>query len=139
MAYSHQWSGRQIDNRACHQTRPRGGLADRAVAAALISRWIGEKAARFAEHTYTLPLRLSNVGHPPQETWELVRQASQQKRLSLSELARRSGETTRTGKYAGYNPHTRRSIPRSRSVARMPSVGASSTPSLARIARLSSG
>lgn len=76
--------------------------------------WIGEKAARFAEHTYTLPLRLSNVGHPPQETWELVRQASQQKRLSLSELARRSGETTRTGKYAGYNPHTRRSIPRSR-------------------------
>jgi replicative DNA helicase len=76
--------------------------------------WIGEKAARFADHPYTLPQRLSNVGHPPPETWTLVRHELQRQGLSFAELARSSGETVKTGKYAGYNPHTQRSVPRTR-------------------------
>ena len=32
----------------------------------------------------------------------------------MRELARRSGETEKVGKFAGYNPHTRRSLPRYR-------------------------
>src|SRR5260370_39081400 len=34
----------------------------------------------------------------------------------MVELARRSGETAKVGKYAGYNPHIRRSLPRHRLV-----------------------
>src|SRR5581483_12006284 len=37
--------------------------------------------------------------------------------LSLIELARKCGETTKQGKYAGYNAHIRRSIPRYRLAA----------------------
>ncbi len=78
--------------------------------------WIGEKATRFAGLERTLPKRKSNIGHPPQETWVLVRSAAQVRKLSMVELARRSGETEKVGKFAGYNPHTRRSLPRNRLV-----------------------
>jgi replicative DNA helicase len=57
---------------------------------------------------------LSNIGHPPQETWDLVRRSAQKHGLAMVEIARRSGETTKSGKYAGYNPHMRRSLPRTR-------------------------
>ncbi|MBV9790449.1 MAG: replicative DNA helicase [Chloroflexi bacterium] len=73
--------------------------------------WIGEKTTRFPDFTRDLAARHSNVGHAPKETWQIVRAACQEQAVSLSELARKSGETTRTGKYAGYNPHTNRTIP----------------------------
>lgn len=79
--------------------------------------WIGEKRTRFADYEWQLTARGSNKGHAPQETWKLVRAAAQEQNLLLSELARRSGETIRTGKFAGYNAHTNRTIPRSRLVA----------------------
>jgi len=76
--------------------------------------WLGEKSTRFAGVVRELPGRVSNVGHPPKETWPFVQAAAQAQGLSMSELARRSGETTRVGKYAGYNSHTQRSVPRHR-------------------------
>jgi replicative DNA helicase len=76
--------------------------------------WIGEKATRFAGLERTLPKRMSNIGHLPQETWTLVRSVAQARNLSLVELARRSGETDKVGRFAGYNPHTRRGLPRYR-------------------------
>ncbi len=76
--------------------------------------WIGEKATRFAGLTRSFPKRLSTIGHPPRETWALARAAAQRHGLSMSELARCSGATARSGKYAGYNPHTARSLPRTR-------------------------
>ena len=50
--------------------------------------WIGEKSTRFATMTRTFSPRLSNIGHPPQETWDLVRSAIQLQGLSFVELAR---------------------------------------------------
>jgi replicative DNA helicase len=44
----------------------------------------------------------------------MVRAAASAGGLSLIELARRAGETVKTGKYAGYNPHARRGLPVSR-------------------------
>jgi len=80
--------------------------------------WIGEKCARFAGYERkVLKEDGGNKGHAPQETWELVRDATRRQGLSLTELARRSGETTRRGKYAGYNPHSNRNIPRYRLTA----------------------
>jgi len=77
--------------------------------------WIGEKCARFAGYERkVLKEDGGNKGHAPQETWQLVRAAAQRDGLSWIELARRSGETSRRGKYAGYNPHTNRNIPRYR-------------------------
>jgi replicative DNA helicase len=76
--------------------------------------WIGEKSTRFAEPALRHRVRRSNNGHAPQETWELVRAAARSQGLSMIELARRSGETTRAGKFAGYNPHTSRSLPQTR-------------------------
>ncbi len=73
--------------------------------------WIGEKSTRFSEYTHVVSSRLGNFGHAPQETWQIIQSAAQQQEISLVELARRSGETTKYGKYAGYNPHTTRSIP----------------------------
>jgi replicative DNA helicase len=58
--------------------------------------------------------RIGNLGHAPQETWPIVRARAQSQGIALVELARRSGETTGQGKYSGYNPHTKRSIPRYR-------------------------
>ena len=46
--------------------------------------WIGEKATRFAGLERALPKRVSNIGHPPQETWALVRSAAQAQDLSMS-------------------------------------------------------
>ncbi len=79
--------------------------------------WIGEKSMRFANSIYVGQLKGRNNGHAPVETWQLVRSASQEKGLSLSELARRSGETEKVGKYAGYNAHTNRTIPSRRLAA----------------------
>jgi len=76
--------------------------------------WIGEKALRFtggALAERALPKRGSNYGHPPREVWDLVREPARRHKMTLSELGRITGETTKTGKYAGYNPHTRRSLP----------------------------
>jgi replicative DNA helicase len=73
--------------------------------------WIGEKTQRFAGFTSLITARMSNCGHPPKETWALVRQAALQHGLSLIEIARRSGETTLTGHLSGYNSHTRRTLP----------------------------
>lgn len=73
--------------------------------------WIGEKTQRFTGLVRVIPARLSNRGHPPKETWELVRVAARQQGLSMIEIARRSGETTATGHLAGYNPHMGRSLP----------------------------
>ena len=76
--------------------------------------WVGEKSSRFVDDTFTrrdLPKRGSNYGHPPRQVWAQVRRAAAQRSLSLSELARRSGETTKAGTYAGYNPHTGRNLP----------------------------
>ena len=74
--------------------------------------WIGEKAGRFPE--LSKGRRRSNTGHAPKEAWPLVKQALASKLLSMTELARQAGETTKTGKYAGYNPHTNRGIPHRR-------------------------
>ena len=76
--------------------------------------WVGEKAARFQNETFTnraLPKRVSNCGHAPREVWDLVRASAKRRGLSLVELARRAGETTASGKYGGYNPHARRGLP----------------------------
>jgi len=79
--------------------------------------WVGEKSIRFAEYMHLVPRRLGNCGHAPQETWSLVRAAAKLQGLSLVELARKSGETTRQGRYGGYNFHKNRSIPRYRLAA----------------------
>ena len=76
--------------------------------------WIGEKAQRFSEFAAVIPLRLSNVGQAPRDTWRLVQAARVSQGLSMVEIARRAGETVRIGKNAGYNPHMRRGIPRPR-------------------------
>ncbi len=77
--------------------------------------WLGEKTTRFVGFTRTVfPKHGRNVGHPPHKTWTLVRDAASQRSLSLLELARRSGETTGFGKYAGYNAHANRNLPRYR-------------------------
>ncbi|HEU5377360.1 MAG TPA: replicative DNA helicase [Ktedonobacteraceae bacterium] len=73
--------------------------------------WIGEKAGRFADYTIEITPRLSNLGHAPETVWELIREAAQLHALTLVELARQSGETTKSGKYGGYNAHTHRGVP----------------------------
>ena len=76
--------------------------------------WVGEKSARFCDDVFTqrtLPKRASNAGHPPRETWNLVKAACKKAGISLVELARRAGETQASGKLGGYNPHTNRGIP----------------------------
>jgi replicative DNA helicase len=80
--------------------------------------WIGEKAGRFPEMRLRSVAELNgNIGHVPQPAWELVRSARREAGLSMIELARRAGETSGYGKYAGYNAHTNRSIPRNRLTA----------------------
>lgn len=73
--------------------------------------WIGEKAFRCVRD---LPLRRSNSGHAPHEAWELVKVAAAGRGLSLTELARRSGEAVPS---SGYNPHTNRGLTRHRLIA----------------------
>jgi replicative DNA helicase len=79
--------------------------------------WIGEKTTRFTEYIHIVSSRLGNLGHAPQETWQIVRNAAQQQNIALVELARQSGETTKQGKYGGYNSHAKRGIPRYRLAA----------------------
>ncbi len=76
--------------------------------------WIGEKTTRFAEYAFTVPPRGSNVGHVPSAIWPTVVSAARQQGLSLVELGRQSGETTAQGKYGGFNPHLKRSLPQGR-------------------------
>ncbi len=76
--------------------------------------WVGEKTGRMTGDVFTeraLPKRASNNGHAPAEVWDLVKTACLRARISLSELARLAGETDKTGKFAGYNAHTQRSLP----------------------------
>lgn len=75
--------------------------------------WLGEKAARFADHVYATH-RGRNAGHLPRGVWPMVRLGAASHGLSMIEVARRAGETTKTGKLASYNPHTRRGLPISR-------------------------
>jgi replicative DNA helicase len=79
--------------------------------------WIGEKSNRFADYQHVISQRLGNLGHAPQEIWQIVHNGAKQEGISLIELARRCGETTAYGKYAGYNAHSERSIPRYRLAA----------------------
>ncbi|HEX7734672.1 MAG TPA: replicative DNA helicase [Ktedonobacteraceae bacterium] len=72
--------------------------------------WIGEKATRFADYTIKVEPRLSNVGHAPAAIWEMVKAAAQLREMTLIELARQSGETTKGGKFGGYNAHIHRSL-----------------------------
>ena len=78
--------------------------------------WFGEKTTRFTQLRMGKHLRAhpGNAGHAPREIWPVVRAAAARQGLSMVELARRGGETTRTGKYAGYNAHTNRRLPRYR-------------------------
>lgn len=76
--------------------------------------WFGEKARRFDGLERDLPTWGSNAGHPPRETWDVVRAAASARDLSLVEAARRSGETASSGTYGGYNSHTGRALPRHR-------------------------
>ena len=75
--------------------------------------WVGEKRARFETHRYG---HRSNVGHPPTEVWQRVFALARGGGLSMIELARRSGEIPPEcrGKYAGYNPHSGRGLPKNR-------------------------
>jgi replicative DNA helicase len=78
--------------------------------------WFGEKTMRFVQPRAGRRLRAhpGNAGHAPREIWPIVRASVAYQGLSMIELARRSGETMRSGKYAGYNPHTNRRLPRHR-------------------------
>lgn len=79
--------------------------------------WIGEKATRFDKYEHIISLRLGNLGHTPKEAWHIVRAGVKREGLTLVELARQCGETTKQGKYGGYNAHARRGIPRYRLAA----------------------
>ena len=69
--------------------------------------WIGEKAKR----VFTLSNGHSDLGHVPREAWVLVKAAAARAGLSMTQLARQSGEYVPA---TGYNPHANRAIPRSR-------------------------
>lgn len=71
--------------------------------------WIGQKANRFLEPPIVSGRR-SNVGHVPDAVWSRVREVASRHGMSLSELARRSGERTA----GGHNAHTDRDIPQHR-------------------------
>ena len=77
--------------------------------------WIGEKSHRFPLNRPDKHRRSS--GNVPQDVWHYIREAARRKNLSLSELARRSGETQKHGKHAGYNPHSNRCITHERLAA----------------------
>jgi len=76
--------------------------------------WLGEKAERFVETLPRYRRHPGDTGHAPDEAWEFVRVPLLARSLSMAELARRAGETTRVGKYAGYYPHMSRRLPRHR-------------------------
>src|SRR5260370_28751310 len=66
--------------------------------------WLGEKRTRFMELVQRGRAHPGSSGHLPKAAWALVRAAAQRHGLAMIELARRGGETTKTGAYAGYNP-----------------------------------
>jgi replicative DNA helicase len=68
--------------------------------------WMGAKVDRFAPGSFAP--RHSIRGHAPQKVWALVRAAAQRKGVSLTELARLSGERVPE---EGYNPRTNRTLP----------------------------
>ncbi|HEU5440617.1 MAG TPA: replicative DNA helicase [Ktedonobacterales bacterium] len=76
--------------------------------------WLGEKRERSKTIIECKRVHPGNSGHAPQEVWPLVHAAAKAQDLSMVELARRSGEAEKGGKYGGYNPHTRRGLPRYR-------------------------
>ncbi len=76
--------------------------------------WIGEKTTRFAEYEHAITSRGGNYGHAPKDVWQIIRADAQQQGFSLSKLAYVSGQTTKQGKYAGYQAHTNQSISRTR-------------------------
>lgn len=88
--------------------------------------WIGEKTQRFAELAPRIRQHPVNAGYAPREVWPMVIAVARSQKLALVELARRSGETTKQGKYGGYNPHTNRSLPRHRLVRYGEALGDSS-------------
>ncbi len=69
--------------------------------------WLGEKATR----EFTLSKGLSNLGHVPKEAWAFVKAAAARANLSLTQLCIQSGEVNQA---TGFNPHTKRNLPRSR-------------------------
>ncbi len=76
--------------------------------------WVGEKMNRMTGDVFTqrtLPKRASNAGHAPREVWDLVKAGCKRAGISLAELARLAGETDKTGRFAGYNAHTKRGLP----------------------------
>lgn len=74
-------------------------------------KWVGEKATRLVGE---LSPRRSNSGHAPREAWALAKASASLRNLSLTKLARLSGEKVPA---AGYNPHTNRGLPRRRLMA----------------------
>jgi replicative DNA helicase len=74
--------------------------------------WIGEKSRRFRDE---MPQRRSNVGHPPQEIWSLVRESATRQGLNLMDLARRANEPH--AEERGFNPHTSRGLTQTRLAA----------------------
>lgn len=72
--------------------------------------WYGEKANRTFNQE-RLTTRRGNCGHPDKSIWNQVRQLASIQGLSLTELARRAGESVPD---SGYNPHTNRGLPRER-------------------------
>jgi len=76
--------------------------------------WIGEKKTRFADYEHVITSRGGNYGHAPTDAWLIIRADAQRQGLSLTQLAYKSGQTTKQGRYAGYQAHTKQSISRTR-------------------------
>jgi replicative DNA helicase len=74
--------------------------------------WIGEKSRRF---TAELAKRRSNVGHPPKEIWNFVRESASLQGFNLMDLARRANEPH--AEERGFNPHTSRGLTQTRLAA----------------------
>lgn len=75
--------------------------------------WIGEKAQR--RFRATTAQQRSNSGHLPNAVWDFVRQSSAKQSISLTELARRSGE--KVSPSGGYNSHSKHRLTRARLAA----------------------
>ena len=76
--------------------------------------WIGEKTMRFLDTE--IPdnygqKRRSNSGHAPVSIWQPIRSAAERRGISLTEMARQSGEMVPV---AGFNPHINRGLPQHR-------------------------
>jgi len=76
--------------------------------------WFGEKVTRFAGYKHVINSRGGNNGHAPKEVWTLLRKECKDRKISLIELARQSGQTTLSGHSNGFNSHTNKGISRNR-------------------------